>query len=105
MIQLFIIFEPDSPSPNEYCNLGSWKDEEAFVPAALHREDDLRRVHLLQQPREGRLPHRQDHQPGHPQLQEIHHGKWQLDHLGSGEISSIVGFSTQDHNLLILLNT
>ena len=37
-----------------YTYSGSWENEKAAVPLALHCEDDFRRVNLLQQPREGK---------------------------------------------------
>ena len=41
-------------------------------------------VKLLQHVGEGGLPPGEDHQPGDPQLQEVHHREWKPHHLESG---------------------
>ena len=41
-------------------------------------------VELLQHVGEGGLPPGEDHQPGDPQLQEVHHREWKPHHLESG---------------------
>ena len=55
------------------CNLPGrpGKDEDAHHAPPLHRQDDLQRLHLLQQLRPHLLPPGQDHQPDHHQLQEV----------------------------------
>ena len=48
-------------------------DEGPSDEVALHGEDDLQHLGLLQQLGPGGLPPCQDHLPGHHQLQELHH--------------------------------
>ena len=50
---------------------GPGQDEDPDHAAPLHRQDDLQRLHLLQQLRPHLLPPGQDHQPDHHQLQEV----------------------------------
>ena len=63
---------------------------------------------FLLQSREGGLPDCEDHQPSDPQLQALHHRKWQPDHLGSGKnvlcsavVTEMKAIIHQDHHCQI----
>ena len=73
-------------------------DVSTFYNRFINDFSRQRLIDVLPQPREGGLPHCEDHQPSDPQLQALHHRKRQLDDMGSGKTHCAQRYHSNRHN-------